>query len=187
MGGELVRDLKKAWGSPTPSRPPRFCQRQVGCACVLAHDSQRWDLARDASELEVEETRQRPCPDQGGKEEGTQVLEAKCSPATTVSQKSLKESSLDLAREICWLPKGCQVPRSLDKSEALREARCRAAWEHSCPVGTGRLSSWPALSRMAFRILRRCSRDPPTPACGTPNRPSVCQQQAESYSQGSAV
>lgn len=71
-GGEFLRDLKKAW-SP---HPIRFCQHQVGCVCVLARDSQMWDLARDASELEVGETRQRPCLDQGGKTEGTQALGA---------------------------------------------------------------------------------------------------------------
>lgn len=91
--------------------------------------------------------------------EGTQALGAKCSlpPLCPKSKKSWKESSLDLAREIHWLPKGCQVPRSLDKSGALSKTSCRAAWVRSCPVDTGRLSSWLAWSRMVFRILRRCS------------------------------
>lgn len=102
------------------------------------------------------ETRQRSRSDEGGKKEGTQALGAKCSPPPLCpqSKKSQKESSLDLSRQICWLPKGCQVPRSLDKSGASSEASYRV---HSCPVSTGRLSSWLALSRMLFRILRRYS------------------------------
>lgn len=89
----------------------------------MCPDSQRWDLARDASELGVRETRQRPRSDQGGKKEEAQALGAKCSlpPLWPKVPESLKESSLDLAREIYWLPKGCQVPRSLDKSGACLE------------------------------------------------------------------
>lgn len=93
---------EESLGVPTPSGPPRFCQHHVDCACVLVGDSQTWDLAGDASELEVGETRQRPCSDQGGKTEGTQALGVKCSPPPLCpkSKKSQKESSLDLARDL---------------------------------------------------------------------------------------
>ena len=81
MGDEFVRDLKEAWRCSPASGPPRFCQRQIGYACVLAHASQRWDLARNASELEVGETRQRPRKEEGRDPGfGGQVL-----PAATVS------------------------------------------------------------------------------------------------------